>query len=40
MPKDLSEHTIALAEATVPALEAHGSAITRRMYERSRRDAG
>src|ERR687894_1345924 len=34
MPKDLSAHTIALVKATVPALEAQGVAITRRMYER------
>src|SRR3712207_4824642 len=34
MPQELSERTIALVKATVPALEAHGLAITRRMYER------
>jgi nitric oxide dioxygenase len=34
MPKDLSERTIATVKATVPALEQHGLAITRRMYER------
>src|SRR4051812_9096900 len=34
MPNELSDHTIALVKATVPALEAHGLAITRRMYER------
>jgi nitric oxide dioxygenase len=34
MPNDLSDRTIALVKATVPALEAHGLAITRRMYER------
>ena len=34
MPKDLSARTITLVKATVPALEAHGVAITRRMYER------
>src|SRR3712207_1751958 len=34
MPEELSERTIALVKATVPALEAHGLAITRRMYER------
>src|SRR5215218_11136763 len=34
MPKDLSGRTIALVKATVPALEAHGVTITRRMYER------
>lgn len=34
MPKDLSGRTIAHVKATVPALEAHGLAITRRMYER------
>src|SRR3712207_7092124 len=34
MPKDLGERTIALVKATVPALETHGVAITRRMYER------
>lgn len=34
MPRPLSDQTIALVKATVPALEAHGLAITRRMYER------
>jgi len=34
MPTPLSDQTIALVKATVPALEAHGTAITRRMYER------
>ncbi|MCO6416889.1 NO-inducible flavohemoprotein [Siccirubricoccus sp. KC 17139] len=34
MPRPLSAQTIALVKATVPALEAHGLAITRRMYER------
>jgi nitric oxide dioxygenase len=34
MPDDLSDRTIALVKATVPALEQHGLAITRRMYER------
>lgn len=34
MPAPLSPATIALVKATVPALEAHGLAITRRMYER------
>ncbi len=34
MPSPLSPATIALVKATVPALEAHGLAITRRMYER------
>ena len=34
MPKELSQHTIALVKATVPALETHGLTITRRMYER------
>jgi nitric oxide dioxygenase len=34
MPADLNERTIALVKATVPALEQHGLAITRRMYER------
>ena len=38
MPKDLSARTIALVKATVPALEAHGLAITRRMYERMFQD--
>jgi nitric oxide dioxygenase len=34
MPAALSDKTIALVKATVPALEAHGLAITRCMYER------
>ena len=34
MPEPLSSHTISLIKATVPALEAHGLTITRRMYER------
>ncbi|CAO4163096.1 NO-inducible flavohemoprotein [Methylorubrum aminovorans] len=34
MPAPLSSQTIALVKATVPALETHGLAITRRMYER------
>src|SRR5215212_7062623 len=34
MPADLSDRTIALVKATVPALEQHGLAVTRRMYER------
>lgn len=34
MPAPLSAQTIALIKATVPALEAHGLDITRRMYER------
>ncbi|MEL6061451.1 MULTISPECIES: NO-inducible flavohemoprotein [unclassified Methylobacterium] len=34
MPAPLSPATIALIKATVPALEAHGLAITKRMYER------
>jgi len=34
MPNPLSANTGALVKATVPALEAHGLAITRRMYER------
>lgn len=33
MPTPLSESTIALIKATVPALEAHGLAITNRMYD-------
>lgn len=39
MPSPLSDRTIALIKATVPALEAHGLAITRRMYERMFRNA-
>lgn len=34
MPKPLSEASIAIVKATVPALEAHGLDVTRRMYER------
>lgn len=34
MPAPLSERTVALVKATVPVLEEHGLAITRRMYER------
>jgi nitric oxide dioxygenase len=34
MPAPLSEQTVALVKATVPALEEHGLDITRRMYER------
>ncbi|PHK94312.1 NO-inducible flavohemoprotein, partial [Pseudoroseomonas rhizosphaerae] len=34
MPRPLSEQTIAVVKATVPALEVHGLALTRRMYER------
>ena len=34
MPAPLSETTVALIKATVPALEAHGLEITKRMYER------
>lgn len=34
MAKELSERSIALVKATVPALETHGLAITQRMYER------
>ncbi|HQT61549.1 MULTISPECIES: NO-inducible flavohemoprotein [unclassified Acidiphilium] len=33
MPAPLSDRTVALIKATVPALEQHGLAITRRMYE-------
>lgn len=39
MPTPLTPTTIALIKATVPALEAHGLAITRRMYERLFRNA-
>jgi len=39
MPTPLSPETIALIKATVPALEAHGLEITRRMYERLFRNA-
>jgi nitric oxide dioxygenase len=34
MPKPLSERSIALVKASIPALEAHGLAITNRMYLR------
>jgi nitric oxide dioxygenase len=34
MPASLSPQTIALVKATVPALEVHGFAISRRMYDR------
>ncbi|WP_424136344.1 NO-inducible flavohemoprotein [Roseomonas chloroacetimidivorans] len=34
MPRQLSAQTISVVKATVPALEAHSLAITRRMYER------
>lgn len=34
MPRSLSPHTISVVKATVPALEAHGLDVTRRMYER------
>lgn len=34
MPQPISEHTIALVKATVPALEAHGLDIVREMYSR------
>lgn len=34
MPEPLSERTVALVKASIPALEAHGVAITNRMYER------
>jgi nitric oxide dioxygenase len=34
MPRQLTQNTIAIVKATVPALEAHGLSITRRMYER------
>lgn len=33
MPSPLSDRTIALVKATAPALETHGLAITRRMYD-------
>lgn len=39
MPVALSDQTIATVKATVPALEQHGLAVTRRMYERLFRDA-
>ncbi|WP_232627872.1 NO-inducible flavohemoprotein [Methylobacterium sp. Leaf118] len=34
MPEPLSPQTVSLIKATVPALEAHGLTITRRMYDR------
>ncbi|HEX2943865.1 MAG TPA: NO-inducible flavohemoprotein [Rhodopila sp.] len=34
MPAPLSEKTVSIIKATVPALEEHGLTITRRMYER------
>ncbi|MFC4168049.1 NO-inducible flavohemoprotein [Teichococcus aestuarii] len=34
MPRPLSAQTISVVKATVPALEVHGLALTRRMYER------
>lgn len=34
MPRPLSAQTISVVKATIPALEAHGLDITRRMYER------
>lgn len=34
MPAPLSDSTISLVKATVPALQAHGTAITQRMYQR------
>ncbi|MDR7040306.1 nitric oxide dioxygenase [Methylobacterium sp. BE186] len=39
MPTSLSANTMSVVKATVPALEAHGLAITRRMYERLFQDA-
>ncbi|HUW80949.1 MAG TPA: NO-inducible flavohemoprotein [Acidocella sp.] len=39
MPNPLSPITIQLVKATVPALEAHGVEVTRRMYERLFQDA-
>lgn len=39
MPRPLSDDTIALVKATIPALKAHGLAITQRMYERLFADA-
>ena len=39
MPNPLSPATIAIIKATVPALEAHGLTITKRMYERLFQDA-
>ncbi|PWR22132.1 NO-inducible flavohemoprotein [Zavarzinia compransoris] len=40
MSKPLSDRTIALVKATIPALEAHGLAIVREMYDRLFQDAG
>jgi nitric oxide dioxygenase len=34
MPRQLSAQTVSVVKATVPALEAHGLDVTRRMYER------
>src|SRR5579875_3659684 len=34
MPVSLSDQTIAIVKSTVPALEAHGLAVTQRLYER------
>ncbi|TCI00910.1 NO-inducible flavohemoprotein [Roseococcus sp. SYP-B2431] len=39
MSRQLSDQTISLVKATVPALQAHGLDITRRMYERMFRNA-
>jgi nitric oxide dioxygenase len=39
MPAPLSPPTVAIIKATVPALEAHGLTITKRMYERLFQDA-
>lgn len=39
MPNPLSPATVAIIKATVPALEAHGLTITKRMYERLFQDA-
>ncbi|MBS0639417.1 MAG: NO-inducible flavohemoprotein [Proteobacteria bacterium] len=38
MPTALSDQTIAVIKATIPALEEHGLTITRRMYERMFQD--
>jgi nitric oxide dioxygenase len=38
MPRQLTDQTISIVKATVPALEAHGLTITRRMYERMFQD--
>ena len=35
MPRPLSEQTIAVVKATVPALEQHGLAITETMYRQT-----